>query len=386
MSKQTHESKYYPQFDGLRFIAALAVVCYHWIPAFHQTEYTIYLNGAISFFFVLSSFLITRILFSTQKKHHTLGVSKTTLYLIFIMHRTVRIFPPYYFYLLFLLVFTYYGNEVRDNAFSYFAYLSNYNMFNRQVFPETTAHLWALAVEEQFYLLWPLVILFVPFRHLVKAFVAIIVASAILRVIFFEPGMFPPQGILTQYCMGAFAIGGLLTYLQAAEEKEKRRINKVFNICLAIIVPLAILFVVLQNEYYAFITTHLAFPMASMRIIEVAIKGYKGFVGRFLENKIVVELGKISYGIYVYHLFVPILFWKGYAVIRSFAIATWPVFYKTHHQSIWKIEKLLASTPASFVLYAVTLIIIATASNYLIEKPFNKLKIPYPIKKQTNDS
>ena len=64
MNKQVKPLTYNPQFDGLRFCAVLFVVSYHWIPEISEMQRSFFLGGLVNFFFVLSGYLITRILFS----------------------------------------------------------------------------------------------------------------------------------------------------------------------------------------------------------------------------------------------------------------------------------------------------------------------------------
>ncbi len=126
------------------------VLFYHyseWIRAL-KIPFTIDLGTFISFFFVLSSYLITTILL--QKKRTGSGVLSTAYN--FLVRRTLRIFPAYYLYLILLILLPYAGWDVRAHPALYFTYLSNFHIYAGQYWNTLTSHLWTLAVEEQFYL------------------------------------------------------------------------------------------------------------------------------------------------------------------------------------------------------------------------------------------
>lgn len=371
--------KYNPQFDGLRFIAVFFVVCYHWLPTFHHSAAADFLGGGkwINFFFVLSSYLITRILISARAKGESLGVSKPKVMLVFLLRRTVRIFPPYYLYILALIFIPAITDEVKENAGWYFSYLSNYRMFGTQEFNKVTAHLWTLAVEEQFYIFWPLVILFIPQRHLLKSLLFIIAASVVIRAIYYHPVLISQQ-ILTEYCADAFAVGGIMAYKYTlASEKEKQLITKWMRIALYSSLVLAVPIVITQSDRYGFIFNRLLFSVISYSIIEGALKGYNNLFGKFLVNKKVLYIGRISYGIYLYHLLVPILFWRFYKLVSQYFESNHPGFLARFRKPIDWWEIAVTTEVGSFIMYSITVLIIASLSAKFLEQPLNKLKVGY---------
>lgn len=369
--------KYNPQIDGLRFCAVLFVVSYHWIPSISHAPVSSFFGGFINFFFVLSSYLITRILFSAKEKSVKMGISKFKAMLIFFLRRTLRIFPAYYFFLLLVLLLPTIGNEVRDNAGMYFSYLANFHIFQSQDFPAVTSHIWTLAVEEQFYLVWPLLILFIPHRHLLKTFLTIIIGSVILRAMCYYPAPGVPQAVLTQYCVDAFAVGGLLAYKYTTSDKERRAITKYFNMVLYAGIPFGIIIIFTRSAYLSFVFNRLLFAMISLKIVEGTIAGYKSYFGKFLENKVVLYLGRISYGIYLYHLVVPVAFWKLYDFTYGYMRTHHASFLARHQQGINRIENIIISEAVCFFIYAVLVVAVAAISAVLIEKPINKLKVSF---------
>lgn len=371
--------KYNPQLDGLRFCAVLSVVCYHWLPVINNIKVNYFFGALVNFFFVLSSYLITRILFNAKEKSCRLGTSRFKAIGIFLLRRTIRIFPAYYFFLLLLLLLPTIGNEVRNNAGMYFSYLANYHIFQSHVYPAVTAHIWTLAVEEQFYFLWPILIIFIPHRHLLKTFVAIIISSVILRAVCYYPAQGIPQDILTQYCVDAFAVGGLLAFKYKAPKKEKLAINKYFNLVLYAGLPFGVLIIITQSYYFSFVLNKLLFSMVSFKIIEGAVIGYKHFTGRFLQNKVVIYLGKISYGIYLYHLVVPVAFWKLYDFGYGYVQFQYPSFFASHQKGISLFQNIISLQGVYFIIYSVLVVAVAIVSSKLIEMPFLKLKSVFHI-------
>ncbi len=387
--KQTNNSasilKYNPQFDGLRFIAVFFVVCYHWLPTFHHSSAAEFVGGGkwINFFFVLSSYLITRILISAKAKGEQLGIARPKVILVFLLRRTVRIFPPYYLYLLALLLIPNITAEVKENAGWYFSYLSNYRLFETQEYNRVTAHLWTLAVEEQFYIIWPFIILFIPQRHLLKTLLLIIAASVATRAVFYHPVLISQQ-ILTEYCADAFAVGGIMAYKYTlATENEKLLITKWIRIALIGSIVLSIPILISKSDYYGFIFNRLFFSVISFALIEGALKGYNNWFGKFLVNKKVLYVGRLSYGIYLYHLLVPVIFWRLYRLVSRYFEANHAGFLARFKKPIDWWEIAVTSEVGSFITYSICVIIIASLSAIFIEKPLSKLKVGYSGSKKT---
>ncbi len=377
--------RYNPQLDGLRFCAVLFVVSYHWFPSISHTTTVSFLGGMVNFFFVLSSYLITTILFSARRKSEQQDISTFRVMTVFWLRRTIRIFPAYYFFLLVLLLVPSIGAEISEHASTYFTYLTNYQIYNSHDFPKATAHIWTLAVEEQFYLLWPFVILLVPRQHLLKTFMSIIIATVLIRVITYEPTNGVSQVIQTQYCVDAFAVGALLAFKPMATEAQQKAIHKYLNLVLWIGIPLALATILMHWHFISFVFNRLLFSIVSYKIIEGAVKGYKNYFGKFLENKTVVGLGRLSYGIYLYHLLVPVVFWKLYKLVFDYEKAHHPGFFTRHKEGFTIFQKIMVTEVVGFVIYAAIVIVIARLSWKFIEQPFYRFKVDYntSIRKKT---
>jgi peptidoglycan/LPS O-acetylase OafA/YrhL len=156
-----------PQLDGLRCVAVLLVIWEHAGPVWFRVT-----GGfGVRWFFVLSAYLITGILL--RERGAPLGATLQAFY----MRRALRILPPYYLLLAAVALSgipLISGRELAAHAL----YLSNW-WFLTQHWSREIGHLWSLAVEEQFYLVWPALVLMLPTRALPRLFVgSVLVALA----------------------------------------------------------------------------------------------------------------------------------------------------------------------------------------------------------------
>jgi len=370
--------KYNPQFDGLRCFAVLFVLGYHWLPHTLGIHMSTFWGCAINFFFVLSSYLITMVLFSAREKGLSLGLSKSKVMGVFLLRRTIRIFPAYYFFLLLALLVPTVGGEIWHHPFSYFGYVTNYHIYESGHFHPALAHIWTLAVEEQMYLLWPLIVLFVPNKHLLKTFAFLIICSLVNRFFFYNGASDVGQAILTQNCMDAFAVGALLAYKrQYATEKEKKFLNWFFNAGLIAALVAGPYITYTEDYYFSFVFNRLLSALLSAKIIEGAAGGYKNFVGKVLEWKPIVSFGRMSYGIYLYHLLVPVAFWRLYNSIVHYGKGHYPSFFAQHKAGIETFETVISSGTVCLVIYFVFTLLMAMFSAKFIEQPISHLKVPY---------
>lgn len=360
----TSSIAYKPQLDGLRFLAVFGVLFYHYSTWLRRLDlpFTVEMGTFISFFFVLSSYLITTILLSNKNKG---GPTGKTAY-NFLVRRTLRIFPAYYFYLLLLLLLPIGGWEVREHPLSYFFYLSNFRTYAAQYWDTLTSHLWTLSVEEQFYIVWLWVILLIPQRYLPVTFYSIMVGGVAFRLLYSQvhpAEQTVPMVILTPSCMDTFAYGGLLAWQQYYRRSTIPLFKKIF----AVVVPLWILLIALHQRVLLLAFDRAFISVGTMVLIAGADKGYKNGFGRFLQHKWVIYLGKISYGIYLYHLVVPYVFWKLYNDVAHWLLQKYQV-------SLTPLTIVLVNPVVSLIFYFILTALFASFSWYLLEKPISSLK------------
>lgn len=168
--------KYIRSLDGLRAIAIILVMLFHFgIIGFGWL--------GVQMFFVLSGFLITGILLNLKDSRERFSGKIKTFYI----RRVLRIFPVYYFYLLcFLVCWIIYKYPADFGYKVLYLFTYTYN-FTRTFYGWTLSpyftHLWSLCVEEQFYLIWPFIILILPQRFLKWAMLFCVIAAPVFRFV-----------------------------------------------------------------------------------------------------------------------------------------------------------------------------------------------------------
>ena len=189
-------TRHYVALDGLRGVAILSVMLYHFTGGYQGTNPVLRLWGFIAdagwmgvdLFFALSGFLITGILYDAALAEHKVKN--------FYARRALRIFPLFYAILFGLLLLTpvLHFHWHSEHLF-YFFYLSNVAVLFKPDFQPPSrwinlGHLWSLAVEEQFYLLWPFIVWRIRQRErLLWIIVAVLIAGPLLRCLLLTEGM-----------------------------------------------------------------------------------------------------------------------------------------------------------------------------------------------------
>ena len=170
-------------------------------------------------------------------------------------------------------------------------------------------HFWSLAVEEQFYLVWPAIIFFVPRRKLPALFFAMIALSNLFFLIVFKATWNITTALmLTPSCFDALGTGAAIAWLrQEGIDPEWR--GEFFEKAAWVGAALAMLALALSlgHRWAAprAMLWNLSFTTIFGYLVNRAADGWGGFWGRLLEFPPLVYLGSISYGLYVYHYFVP---------------------------------------------------------------------------------
>ncbi len=289
-------TQYLKQIDALRFYAVFGVMISHLYPKEFPTlsfvkEFYSYLPG-VPLFFCISGFLITGILISHSSQ------PRKKLLKNFYARRFLRIFPIYYLTILALFVV---NIEDYRSWFVYdLFYVSNIVQGIQGDFAGSVApHFWSLAVEEQFYILWPLLIILVRNKTYQFAITLMIFLTGTLLMIFSENQFLMAR---TLGCLAYLGSGALLAYLWYYYKEKILKLTKVLDLVLIIFV-----FLVALNSFgfliagpkMALLTTILLIPLVTIRF---AIGFKNTLIKLVVENPLIVYLGKISYGIYIFHL------------------------------------------------------------------------------------
>jgi peptidoglycan/LPS O-acetylase OafA/YrhL len=308
--------KYIKGLDTLRAFAVICVIIGHWFynyyPPFSKAGFiqlVIIPNGAfgVDLFFVLSGFLITSILLKAKAENvNNLHIIKN-----FIVRRALRIFPIYYLCLFFIFIFKFPLEP--DSMVYYLTYTVNFWVVKKNMFP-IFGHTWSLSVEEQFYLIWPWIVLFIKNPRLKIIMFCFILFGPISEYIFHF--IFPANthiNNLTSSCFNSFALGGLYSYYKYTELNPKLSKHLQILFPISVIIYLAMKFITYYtlNELNYFPLARTINSFLAISLIHIALESKSELQKKYLwENPILNLIGKISYGLYLFHKLIPYYFNK----------------------------------------------------------------------------
>jgi len=295
-----NKKKHYPQLDSLRAFAVAGVAWHHWMP--HHT-YGLPFGSGVKLFFVLSGFLITGILLDAKKKSADgLGNPKTILKNFYI-RRFLRIFPLYYAVLIAATILC--VSNLRETYHWYFLFTTNFYLLFNNEFVRYINHFWSLAIEEQFYLFWPLLVFFIPTRRLPLFLVLMILLAPMYRLIgdvaFAEVKLWDMATIAH---FDSLSIGALLAYYRRfplPSHLMNYRFGCIPILTVSILAGFLTKKVSLINSWLGF-SSSTFLCIAFGVLIHACVSGIQGPIGKVLEFRVFRYLGTISYGLYVLHL------------------------------------------------------------------------------------
>ena len=295
--------KKFEQIDSLRFFAVLPVLISHWnlFKISQSTQFLLASNG-VNLFFCISGFLITLGLIKAKEKEQNVQ----TLLWKFYIRRFLRIFPIYYLLLLILWLFNH--QKVAEGILWYLSYSTNFYCIKIQGWGGLP-HLWSLAIEEQFYLIWPFGILFTP-RRFIPFIVGIII---IISLAFKTYWVYTADSFWTFYMnpiavLDILGLGALLSFYYHFRNEELRAIlnNKIFTFII-LIQFLMVLYFRYDKNYNSIyeVISRFSFGLFCAWLIGRAVFGFTGIVGYILSLRPLKYIGKISYGVYLIHILIP---------------------------------------------------------------------------------
>lgn len=346
-----------PQLDGLRAIAVLMIFVNHWIPWSYQIGLP-WGNFGVDLFFVLSGFLITGILLESRRYMEEDGQSFFLTLRQFYIRRTIRIFPLYYaFLIVYGAISQSWINELTPWLWTYT--LNLFRVLINSDWGGPISHLWSLSVEEQFYLVWPWIILLTPRRFLLPVLLLSVAAGPATKIIFAMNGLSDRAiRFFTLSCLDTLALGGLLAYAVDRCGLQAVVSSRITDKLLWIGLPIFLLGVGLRaadaaSAWRTIVELSGETLLCGWTVIRAA-QGFGGAAGRVLASPQLVYLGRISYGLYLLHKPIPML-------LKKCGIG-------------------LDGVPpvANFVLYTGIAVLIASLSWYLFEGPINALKRYFP--------
>lgn len=358
--------------DGLRAIAFLIVFLFH-------TRHLPFGWMGVQLFFVLSGFLITDILLRMKE-----GLQRRDFFTKFYGRRFLRIFPLYYFYLILIAALIYllpwlglrglnseigkgFSNQIWVASFYMFDFFHASAFFERSRF---FTHLWSLSVEEQFYLIWPLFIFLVPrqkFKQLCLTAIGLGFLFRLATTLIYRTQLFPfllsdPQqavNVLPFSHIDAFALGAYISCFEIPRPRLQLLLLVIAIPTLGLLtdflskgnVTFALGYDLPMTGFYKEVWGYTVLNYFFAVLIYCVAR--TNFLTGILEIAPMRYLGKISYGLYVYH----------YGII-AIAVA----FFREYNLPY------SVRSPQMFVVAMGTTLLIATLSFYLLEKPIINLK------------
>ncbi len=372
---------HFHSLDAFRFFAFFKVFLLH-VPITSAVAFPVFgflkKGGGIgvSFFFVLSGFLISYLLIHEKISTNKVDIKK------FFIRRTLRIWPL--FFLIIILMFVLpvniktlflgfneygYGYDL-DWHFSFF-FLENYKMYLTDMHPNATTitMFWTLCIEEHFYILWVFAMFFIPKNRILLFLICSVILAIVSR--FIEPLVIHNEHIETQEIftnLDFFAIGGILGYFVAKNfEKVAGFIDSIPFFIRVLTVLIVIAFVVFQSEIYpyhypsvgnVFRPTVIAILFTCL----IAVFIPKDSKLKFSDKNPLSYLGKISYGLYIYHAFVMVGLNKIF-IHFNLPLVNW------------------ANLSLFMLISFISSVVISSLSYHYFEKPFLRLRERITIKK-----
>jgi peptidoglycan/LPS O-acetylase OafA/YrhL len=331
------------------------VIWQHWFPSV-LTDYLKMGYIGVSFFFVISGFLISEILIRNKNKLRIGELTAGNYFKNFYIRRILRIFPIYYLTVFFIL--RYNIDFCRPFGLYYLTYTSNfYNFFEQKLI--SFNYFWSLCVEEQFYFLFPVLIFLTPKQSLLKVIVAIILMGPIFRTIIH---LNAPNPVLFAHPFSSFdgfGLGAFIAYLRVEKGMTFEDIleNPICKWAAYFAVSLFFIFSTIhyvlpgvsfmlyaEGLYYAII-----FTLGGYFILKFG-NGFYGGLSLLINNRLLMYIGQISYSLYIFHQ----LLVKSSIHFGTEKYIPFDGYYKT--------------------LYLFGLIVISTLSWYLFESPINNAK------------
>ena len=293
------------QLDGWRAFAVLGVMWLHWAPKEWRGWFPFEIG--LFFFLTLTGFLITRILLRERTAGEESGEKwRRRTYLHFQKRRMLRILIPCYVAMLFAIVVG--APDIRAHWPAYFGHWSNFHMAFLEKWPSGTAHYWTLALQFQFYLVWPLVVFLAPQRFLAGVMLLCVAAGPLSRAVlaWWHPEIHHSEAV-TITALDYFGVGGLLAL--AINRGMKAGDWRLGLAAASAFAGYAVLYVRGRFDQPVPGFCHLQQTLVSVvfaGLISATLKGFDGIIGITLDHPVVQHVGRLSFGLYLFHTPVPL--------------------------------------------------------------------------------
>lgn len=371
MTQLTKEKVFFSNLDGLRFYCFLGVFLVHSF----ATEYRFILDSSVykfvknflfanghlgvNFFFVLSGFLITYLLIEEKNKFGSISIKN------FYVRRILRIWPLFFFCIFFgFYIFpnlkSLFGEIPNETATIkyYLVFLNNFELISKGI-PDSSilGVLWSVAIEEQFYLLWPILLTVVPIRYYWILFSILIIGSFLFRYFNAQNPMILVYHTFS--CISDMTVGASFALVALNKKKLYQFIVFMSRWKIMVLYLATLLIFLFRTTFFSFGAFLLALDRLVISVLFALIIAEQTYsVNSFYKMeryKKISKLGTYTYGLYCLHMIGILIVAKGLSKLG---------FNKTVFNVLF-IEGLL-----SFLIS----ILLAFLSYHLFEKHFLRLK------------
>ena len=351
--------RYRPGLDGLRAVAVAAVLLYHGNVSWARGGFL-----GVDVFFALSGYLITSLLLAERERWHSIDLAA------FWMRRARRLLPAL---LLMLVAVTLYATAVapaaqrdaiRGDTVATLLYVSNWRFvltgqsyFAQFDAPSPLLHTWSLGIEEQWYILFPIILgVVLARRRLSRSALTVVLlvaagASAALMAAMYTPFADPSRVYYgTDTRVQALLLGAALAAMLGTVDRAGRRTSAALQASglLAAVALLVAFCVVQETDPRLFRGGFLLVAAAATAVVAAVVTADRGPLARVLSWRPLVAVGLISYGVYLWH---------------------WPVYVFLTPQRTG------TSGPALLLLRVFVTLVVATVSYVFLEQPVRRTRI-----------
>ena len=299
---------YQPQFDGLRALAVLTVMVDHFtgdVPNFPLPDWIHLGATGVRLFLVLSGYFITASLRRARDRIDGGGLSTGQAIGEFYWRRLLRIAPAYLVFVVIALALNL--GTLRENWPWVFTGTVNWLIAWKNQWPLAISHLWSICVQEQFYLFWPLLIFLLPQKWMLRTIITVAIAGIAFRigcVVFSVPMI--ARWVLPFGSLDSLAAGAALGWW-GGKLRATRAGWLIALICLSMLSVAAFL----RNSDPTQLKSVLVEPLEAGALVVLVARtaaGFNGIAASLLSNAGLVFAGRISYGLYIYHILVAMIF------------------------------------------------------------------------------
>ena len=351
------QDSYYPFLDGLRGVAILMVILYHFGANHYLRPLNILINSdfGVDIFFVISGFLITTLLLKEKVKYGSISFKR------FFTRRALRILPAAYLFLIVIIILKLdYCLKISSSDFlASFLFFKNFPYLQEPY----TGHFWSLAAEVQFYLIFPILLAYNINRYMVIIFVIVTVVPVVAILSYYHMDFLYANHFLrvvTKVTMYLFWKGPFIVLIGSLVPallfkgfiKTNQRKGFYFSSFILFLIA-----IIINSKSFVCYNPYLSKFMAAILVAAAIVLslGRKSLLSRILSNRALVQVGIISYSLYLWHA--PFL-----------------------GRQLWQpwLQFLRVFPPYTFIIIKLVLVfLIAFASYYLVEVKFLKIKTKY---------